>query len=184
MSRATLARVAIPVVGVALAAAFVIPAVAAQNQAPNRATIKTVGAETIKPNRFLKIGLRFNRDLTAIRRGGMLTIADRTGEPHTLSLVRRGQLPLNFRQMEACFGKGPCDELAVDHGAINPETGEEQDPTTPLVNKGAAGFNQLGDSVLLEPRRRTKVKITAARGKNLYFLCAIHPWMQGKLAVR
>jgi hypothetical protein len=86
--------------------------------------------------------------------------------------------------MERCFGPGPCDEIAVDHGAVNPETGEEQEPTVPLVNKGAAGFNRIGDSVLIAPRKKVRVNVTAARGKRLYYLCAIHPWMQGRLDVR
>jgi hypothetical protein len=83
--------------------------------------------------------------------------------------------------MENCFGKGPCDDLAEAHGAINPETGEEQDPTTPLVNAGKAGFNQPGDSVLIPPGGKATVKVTGA--KNLSYLCAIHPWMLGTVDV-
>jgi hypothetical protein len=167
--------------GALLALAAVVPAIA--GEAPRNTTIKTVGKVQFKVNRFTKDSVRFNRDSLAIRSGGNLTIADTSRQPHTLSLVRRSQLPRNLRQMENCFGPGPCDDIAVDHGAVDPETGEERDPTVLLVNKGAAGFNQPGDSVVIAPRKRARVRITAARNKRLYYLCAIHPWMQGRLDV-
>jgi hypothetical protein len=100
-------------------------------------------------------------------------------------VVRRSQLPRNARQVENCFSQnGVCSQIAVDHGAINPDTGEEQEPTTPLVDKGAEGFNQPGDSVIIPGRRKRTVRITARRGNDLYFLCALHAWMQGRLDVR
>ena len=79
--------------------------------------------------------------------------------------------------------QGPCDELAIAHGAINPDTGEEQDPTTPLVNVGKDGFNTPGDSVLIPPGGKTSVKVSAPAGTTLNMICAIHPWMQNKVKV-
>jgi hypothetical protein len=184
MSRCTFARAAVPVLGVAVAVAAVIPAAAGPaKDAQSRATLRTIGGLEFKANRFVSDTQRFSRDVVTIDPRGRLTIQDRTRQDHTMSLVRRGQLPRNGRQMEACFGRGPCDEIAVDHGAVNPDTGEEQEPTTPLVNKGAEGFNRPGDSVLIPPRRKTTVRVTARRGSTLYYLCAIHPWMQGRLNV-
>jgi hypothetical protein len=181
MSRRKLARVIVPALGLAVAVAAVAPAAAL---GPATATLTTTGKTVFKPNRYIQDGVRFGRDVTAIRPGGRLTIVDRTAQPHTFSVVRRGQVPSNLREMEACFSpRGICGKLAVEHGAVNPETGEEQDPTVPLVNVGAAGFNAPGDSVILEPRKRRTFRITAKAGKDLYFLCAIHPWMQAKLDV-
>ena len=121
----------------------------------------------------------------AVISGSDLKIKNKTNPrqvgPHTFSLVKRSQLPRTMKQMENCFGRGPCDDLALAHGAVNPDTGEEQEPTTPLVNVGAAGFNRPGDSVLIPPGGRTKVKITGSSDK--YYLCAIHPWMLGKVDV-
>ena len=162
--------------------AAVVPATA-QN-APSKATLNVVGKSEFKANRYVKDGMRFGTDITAIKSGGTLTIVNKTDQPHSLSLVKKSQLAKNMAQMEACFGRGPCDELAVAHGAIDPETGEQQDPTVPLVNVGKAGFDQPGDSVVFAPKSKTKVKITAKKGAQLNFLCAIHPWMQGKLAVK
>ena len=93
------------------------------------------------PNRSITDAMHFNRDLVTIQTGGKLTLVDETKQPHSFSAVRRGQVPKTLRAVEDCFGKGPCDELAVAHGAVNPDTGEEQDPTTPLVNVGKDGFN-------------------------------------------
>jgi hypothetical protein len=183
MSRRTLARAAAPALGLAVAVAAVVPATA-QN-APPRATLKAIDKSAFKPNRYMQIGLRWDRDVTAIRSGGTLTIVNRTEEGHSFSLVRKSQLPRNFAQMEACFSpNGACGKLGVAHGAIDPATGEEREPTIPLVNVGKEGFDQPGDSIALAPKSRTKVKITAARRTQLYFLCAPHPWMQGKLDVR
>jgi hypothetical protein len=34
-----------------------------------------------------------------------------------------------------------------------------------------------------EPGSSADAKITAAKGTKLYFICAIHPWMQAKVIV-
>jgi hypothetical protein len=179
MSRRKFKRLAVPALAVMIAVAVAVPASA--QTAPRTTTLKAVGKVSFKANRYVKDGMRFNRDAVSIRKGGTLRLVDETKQPHSFSLVKRGQLPRNMRQMENCFGRGPCDDLAVAHGAINPDTGEEQDPTTPLVNVGAAGFNQPGDSVLIPPNGKSSVKITGASDK--YYLCAIHPWMLGKVNV-
>jgi plastocyanin len=182
MSRRTFARAAAPALGLAVAVAAVAPAVAAP--APSKVTLKTVGKAEFKPNRYVKDGMRFNKDVITIKSGGTLSLVDETGQPHSFSLVKKGQLPRTMEQMEGCFGPGPCDELAVAHGAVDPETGEERDPTTPLVDVGKAGFDRPGDSVLIAPKQKGKVKITAKKGTTLYYICAIHPWMQGKIVVK
>jgi plastocyanin len=179
MARRKCMRLLLPALAVMIAAAVAVPAFA--QTAPRKATLKAVGKATFKANRFVRDGMRFNHDIVAIRKGGTLTLVDTTKQAHTFSLVKKSQVPRTLRQMENCFGKGPCDEIAVAHGAINPDTGEEQEPTTPLVNVGADGFDQPGDSVLIPPNGRTKVKITGSSDK--YYICAIHPWMLGKVDV-
>lgn len=182
MSRRTLARAAVPALGLAVALAAVVPATA--QDASSKATLNVVGMAQFKANRYVMDGMRFGRDITVIKSAGTLTIVNKTDQPHSFSLVKKSQLARNMAQMEGCFGRGPCDELAAAHGAINPETGEQQDPTKPLVNVGKDGFDQPGDSVVFGPKSKTKLKITAKKGTQLYFLCAIHPWMQGKLDVK
>lgn len=180
MSRRKLTRLLVGALAIGVAAAVAVPALAA---APRNAQLKTIGGTELVLNRSITESLRFARDVTTIQTGGKLTLIDRTKTPHTLSIVKAGQRPRNLRQVENCFGKGPCDEIAVAHGAVNPDTGEEQDPTTPLVNVGKAGFNAPGDSVLIPPGGKTSVKITAGAGSTLNMICAIHPWMQNKVKV-
>ncbi len=163
------------VTALALIGAAVIPAVAAT---PRNATLTAKGGTVFKPNRFIGDGMRFGRDVTAIKSRGTLTIKNRTREPHTFSIVRRSQVPRTARQAERCT---VCQLLGRAHGI--PENGEGP-PTIPLVDTGARGFNQPGDSVVLGPRQRVRAKITARSGRTLHFICAIHPWMLGKVAVR
>jgi hypothetical protein len=180
MTKNTLARVVTLALGIAVAVAAVVPATAdPARDAQSNATLRVIGGVKFKANRFISDTQRFGRDVTDINSGGRLTIRDTTGQEHTFSLVRRSQQPRNGRQVERCFGPGPCDDIFVDHGAVDPETGEEQEPTTPRVNKGAAGFNQPGDSVLIPPKKKVTVPVTANR--DLFFICAVHPWMQGRL---
>jgi plastocyanin len=181
MSRRTLARAAAPALALAVAAAAVAPAVAG---GPAKAKLSIKGSPQFKANRYVKDTMRFGRDVTAISSGGKVTLINKTDAPHTLSLVKRSELPRNMSQMEDCFGDGPCDELAVAHGAIDPVTGEEKDPDKPLVDVGEEGFDQPGDSVIIAPKSKVTIEVTSPRGKDLYFLCAIHPWMQGKFDVK
>jgi plastocyanin len=179
MSRRKHARAGIAAAAILVAAAVAVPAFAAAP--PSHVTQTTVGGQRFVPNRVLAETLHFKRDVIRIKKGGTITLVDKTKAPHSFSIVKKKQVPQNARQVENCFGKGPCDELAFAHGAVNPETGEEQDPTTPLVNVGKAGFNQPGDSVLIPPGGRTKVKVTGSQ--DLSYICAIHPWMLGKIDV-
>ena len=178
MSQRKHVRVGIAAIAALVAAAVAVPALAAAP--PAKVTQKIVSHTTFKPNRYIQEGLRFKLDRINIRKGGTVTLVDTTKEDHTFSLVKKSQVPQTVRQLDNCFTpKGVCGQLAVKHGAINPQTGEEQEPTTPLVNAGKAGFNQPGDSVIVPGGKRVKVKVTSAQP--LYYICAIHPWMQGAI---
>jgi plastocyanin len=176
MSRRKHARAALVVAVAILAAAVAVPAFAA---APAKVTQTTLGGGKFVPNRYIQDGLHFKLDRVNIKKGGTLTLVDKSKAPHSFSLVKKSQVPQTLRGVDGCFEKGPCGKLAVEHGAVDPVTGEEKDPDTPLVNAGKAGFNQPGDSVLIPPGGKTKIKITSAGP--LYYICAIHPWMQGAI---
>jgi hypothetical protein len=57
-------------------------------------------------------------------------------------------------------------------------------PTKSVVDVGTAGIDQAGDTIVMEPKKSTKVKVSAPKGTTLNFICGIHAWMQGKLRVR
>jgi len=42
----------------------------------------------------------------------------------------------------------------------------------------------VGDSLLMLPGHSISSVITAPPGTTLYYLCAIHPWMDGSITVR
>jgi hypothetical protein len=178
MSRRKYARAGIAALAAMVAVAVAVPAFA--GSPPARVTQPIVGGTKFVPNRMIADTMHFKKDRINIARGGTITLVDRTKAPHSFSLVKRGQVPRTAAGVDACFEKGACGQLAVDHGFIDPATGEErEEPTTPLVNKGKAGFNQPGDSVLIPPGGRVKVKVTSAQA--LYYICGLHPWMQGAI---
>jgi plastocyanin len=177
MSRRKYAPAGIAALAVIVAAAVAVPALG--GAPPTRVTQKIVGGAKFVPNRSVSDTMHFRKDRLAVAKGGTITLVDTTKAPHTFSLVTKNQVPRKLSDVDACFERGVCGKLAVEHGAVNPDTGEEQDPTTPLVNKGKAGFNQPGDSVLIPPGGRVKVKVTSAQA--LYYICAIHPWMLGAI---
>ncbi|MGE5635970.1 MAG: hypothetical protein ACM3UV_03360 [Nocardioidaceae bacterium] len=167
----------------ALAAIGTAVAAKAPKKAPNQATVLIKGGLQVKINSFAGETFRFAPGATAIRSGGQVTVKNRTEAPHTLSLVKRSQLPRNARQVESCSpenAKSVCAQLFVAHGA----TEDDQPPSKPLVDVGDKGFDRAGDSIVINPNATVRFKITAKKGSTLHYLCGIHPWMQGSFNVR
>jgi hypothetical protein len=52
------------------------------------------------------------------------------------------------------------------------------------VDVGAPGYDQPGDPTFVAPHARVSFKVTAPAGTTLRFICAIHPWMQGRIEIR
>jgi hypothetical protein len=162
-------RITVLLVAVAgLCLVAVAPAAAAK-----RVVIR--GGEVFKAGQYVKDNQRFTPRNTTVRSGEKVTLRDRSrgGSPHTLSIVRKRQLPDSFE----C---SVCEQLFAAH-----EVNEEAETIgKPLVNVGAAGFDQPGDSIIVPPGGKVSFDVTADDGTNLNFLCAVHPWMQGKFKVR
>jgi hypothetical protein len=167
-------------VGVAVLAVSPALAGSAQKSAKRTSTVVSKCSFQLKPNRFFKEGCRWAKDIYAVRSGGKLTIRDKSGEPHTVSIVKKSDLPRNIRQVGKCFEGGVCGQLAGAHGF--PEG--EGPPANPVVNVGAAGFDAPGDSVVVEPKQTTKVDVSAKKGTKLFFMCILHPQMQARINVK
>ncbi len=44
---------------------------------------------------------------------------------------------------------------------------------------------RAGDSAFIAPGQKSfKFKVTAKKGSKLFYYCAVHPWMQGKITVK
>lgn len=152
----------------------VVPALAATRKAPSRASITAVNRPD-QPNRDLgqTDDLRWARAETRIKSGGRLTLRNRTpGETHNFSIVTSRQVPLTAAQAMDCR---ICRTINDRHDF------SEGPPRIAVVNRGRKGIDRPGDSVAFSGTRR--VKVTAKPGRTLRFICAVHPWMQGKLKV-
>jgi hypothetical protein len=171
----------------ALAVGATGAAMAQGGSAPSKTTIKSKQKFAFKVNRYIQDGLRWDKDAYTVKSGGTLHVVngDGTEGPHTFTVVAEKDLPKTAAAVVNCK---ICNTLAKAHGA-DPnsnappkfaylENGVGQD-TAPSVDRpgdsGVTGEGKKGESIDL--------KVTAKKGKTLYFLCLIHPWMQGKVAV-
>ncbi len=106
--------------------------------------------------------------------------------PHTFSLVTKGSLPKTAKQRKACFTPGKiCMGIAHWYGL----KGEEL-PKQPLVEAGAEGWDTMGtyskkgDSYFFGKKGASIEQVVSAKaGTTLYFMCAVHAFMQGSIKV-
>jgi len=179
-------KLLIVAVALAVAAVVAIPALAAPGHkghkgsaGPSKATLVIKGGTTFKINKFQKDSVRWVPGTVAIASGGTLTIRASDPEPHTFSVVKHSQLPKTPDQIENCE---VCNEIAKSHG-VNPAEPPSGPPPITTVDPGKDGFNEPGDSQVIEPHQTLKLTITAKPGSKLYFICAVHPWMQGVVKI-
>jgi plastocyanin len=152
--------------------------------------IRIVGGEKFKAGEYLKLDVRFKpRDVT-VKSGSTVTLRNKgtVPEPHTISFVEKRYLPTSFEvavndQLLAAHQVDPNNEeappgvLVVDNGVAVPAGGMLEADT---------GFTPTtaGDSAFIAPGQKTfQFKVTAKKGSRLFYFCAIHPWMQGKITV-
>ena len=152
--------------------------------------IRIVGGTTVKPGHYLKVDLRFTPLNKTVKSGATVKFLNqgRDPEPHTISFVEKKYLPKQFEspvdaklreahQVDPENEDAPPGALVVDNGQPVPEGGTLEVDTmfTPDV---------AGDSAFIAPGQKAlPFKVSAKKGSTLYFYCAIHPWMQGKLKV-
>jgi plastocyanin len=158
--------------------AMAVTAVALGASAGSSAKLTATAGSKYVINKYAQNTAHFSPGAVTIKSGGTLTVKSQAGPPHTLSFVKASELPKTAKQIEQC---PVCATLAKDHG-VDPNSNAP--PTKPVVDVGATGIDRTGDSVFLASGKSTKLRITAKRGRTLSFMCAIHPWMQGKLQVK
>jgi len=131
----------------------------------------------------------------SVPEGSILQIKNNTNPkavgPHSFSLVREEDLP-GKSQIKGCEKKlkGICGDIIlgwhdVDLSTNPPDIGENP------VEVGKNGWDRKGsskrkgDSFLFLGGKGEKYQreVTAEAGKELYFMCAIHPFMQGEIDV-
>jgi plastocyanin len=149
-------------------------------QAGGSRTVRVTGTETFVPNAKVMATLRFAPGPLDVASGTRVTWSDETGDPHTISVVAAADVPATIDAVFACPVCGPIVAGHIDL-STNPPT-----LIAPVLGggpDGTAGFDGVGDSLLLAPGGTASATITAPAGSTLHYICAIHPWMQGTIDV-
>ena len=175
------------VFALALACVAAIAPIAAGNAASVTRIKAVTSAPTVKINRYIQSGLRWNRDIYPVRSGGTLHIVNRAaGEgPHTFTVVRPKDEPHTGLQVVRCL---ICAKLGKAHGA---DPSSDAPPTFPFLENGVGQatpplVDRAGDSGITGAGKLGEyinLKVTARRGTKLHFMCLIHPWMQAEVDV-
>jgi hypothetical protein len=150
----------------------------------------------IKAKANLKKEKIFFKGDDTVERGQQLEVRIRTNiedvGPHTFSLVKKSALPKTKKELKGCFESGICGPIAVDWHEVefseeNPEEFTVGRPKVKTGNKGwdtLGNFKREGDSIYLETRGDSfSQKVSAEKGSKLFYICAVHPEMQGKIKV-
>jgi len=171
-------------IAIALLVIGIFTATAAMAGSKTRYLITAKGTENMDPNALIYSDFHFDPGTLIVHSGDVIRFIKDEGseDPHTLTIVDKAQLPKNFDQVLAC-GSDPrsiCYQVLAEHFPPNGNVVKRVDPD------GDGGLDQSGDSILIFPPEQGQgisARITAPAGTNLYFLCSIHPWMQGKIEV-
>jgi hypothetical protein len=181
-------KLAAGAIGLCLAVGVSGVAVAANTAAvPRKVTVKAVEKNKVVPNRYFQDGLRWNQDVYKVKSGGTITVVnDAAGEgPHTFTVVKEKDLPRTLKATEQCK---ICEKLGAAHGA---DPNSDAPPKFQYLENGVGqntppSVDRPGDSGVTGPGQKGEhisFKVTAKKGKTLYFMCLIHPWMQAKVQV-
>jgi plastocyanin len=185
-------RTAAAVVAVAALGASAV-AVAPASAAKNQITIK--GGTIFKAGEFIKDNQRFVTPAkNKVKSGATVKIVNRTkDEPHTLTFIEKQFVPKSFDVNGALMGNiftahqvDPTNEEAPP-GVFTVDDGQPlADGATWEVNSAFSDTSANGDSAFIAPGTTGpgSFKVTAAKDSTLYFFCAVHPWMSGKLKVK
>jgi hypothetical protein len=173
-----------PLAALALLAALVIPALATAESTP----APTEGVTTIEIKmEGKKMGFFGPK---TVHEGEVLRVVNMTSPsmvgPHTFSLVTKGSLPKTPKQRKECFTPGKiCMGIAGWYGLKG-----EEFPKHPLAEAGKEGWDTMGtvkkkgDSYFFAKKGEAVEQIvTAKAGTTLYFMCAVHAFMQGSIKV-
>jgi plastocyanin len=137
--------------------------------------VRIAGDEQFLANRLIESNFRFVHGDLTVESGQSVTWRNTTDDEHTITLVPEADVPEDFDEVFECRDPG-----GVCRAALDAHFGT--DPPTEVINVGAAGLDTPGDSLLIEEGSVTAV-ISAPAGTDLYYICSVHPWMQGEIEV-
>jgi plastocyanin len=162
---------------VVLLSALALGLVTSVGAAASPGIVAVRGGESFVPNALIQSTFRFSPGQVEADSGQTLTWVDEdraAEEPHTVTLVDEADLPTDVEEVFGCQAPGePCgDALAAHFGG------------GPVIDVGSPGLDAPGDSLLFFAGESISATISAPAGSTLFYLCAIHPWMQGSIIVR
>jgi len=176
---------AAPIAVLALLAALVLPNLATAEPAATEEGVTTIEIRM----EGKKMGF-FGP--STVHEGEMLRVVNMTKPsmvgPHTFSLVTKGSLPKTAKQRKACFTPGHICMAIAEWHKFNPKTEKVGLQTVVVGTEGWSTMGSVkkkGDSWFSgeKPKGSIEQKVTAKAGTTLYFICAVHPWMQGSIKV-
>ena len=153
----------------------------------NQIVIK--GALKFRAGKGVRDNQRFTPLKAKVKSGSTVTLLNRSKEPdpHTISFVEKSALPTSFESgaAEAVFAAHqPEGEEGPSFAKIDDGV-PAVDQAAPLAVNTLGTNDAAGDSEFIAPgQKSTKFTVTADSGSKLYYFCAIHPWMQGKIRVK
>ena len=163
---------------------------AAPGSSTDGATVKVKDGQTYAINRYAQENLRFVPGTITVTSGSTLafTFGDKEQEPHTLTVVPKAKLPRTVAQINNCR---VCQQVGTAHLKNPKDLADALTPKNPIVHwtldKGQPGLDTTGDSLAIQSpgaHKTNSTVVSAPPGTTLYFLCVIHPWMQGRIIVR
>jgi plastocyanin len=166
------------VVGALVVASLTAAGIAMAN---HTGVIRAEGTAYFEANALFGSTFRFEPDIIHVRRGDAVTLrdSDEASPPHTLTIVRRSELPTNPAEATPSLaGCEICQRTVDRHFRTDPPDRVLEDD-----RDREFGLDGRGDSILIFDGESINRRVTAPRGSRLFFLCAIHPWMQGRIDV-
>jgi len=136
---------------------------------PSGNIIRAEGTETFERDAQIQSTFRWSPEAITVPTGSFIQLENKVAEPHTISIVLRTQRPNSVAEVFQCQ---VCGSIFAHLGNNN-----HYDPG------GDGGLNQPLDTWVVKPFGVQKVKVTAPAGTTLFYICAIHPWMQGIINV-
>jgi plastocyanin len=156
---------------------------------PKKNEIRIVGHSVFKAGRFAHDDQRFKPLDARIKSGATVTLRNKSKapDPHTITFVEKAFLPTGFESAaaDAAFAAhSPQGDAGPFFAKI--DDGQPAVDQSALLEVNTLGTDATaGDSEFLAPgQKSTQFKVTADAGSKLYYFCAIHPWMQGKISVK
>jgi plastocyanin len=125
-------------------------------------TVQIQGSQTFVPNGKIEATYHFSPGTISVRSGSTAQWVDATDSPHTITIVKPGQVPSNLNQVFNC------------------KVCQSQNPS---VNVGQPGLDTPGDSLIVRSGSSVSAPVTASAGTVLHYICVFHPWMQGVINV-